>query len=145
MTGISERGDAGLTVSAGVIEVEQVVVLDALEYGPAHGVLVGHVKGIAQLVEIDPGVAAASGLSDQVAQGVSQRVTVAYIEAHSVRRGGNAFPTVPGVVVPVFGDLYGFRLDVTQRIREVLGKMPAAAFRDHGDLVITKPIHMVLL
>jgi len=145
VAGISERGDAGLTVSAGVIEVEQVVVLDALEDGPARGVFVSHVKGIAQLVEIDSGVAAASGLSDQVAQRVSQRVTVARIEAHSVRRDGSAFPTVPGVVVPVFGDLHGFRLDVAQRVREVLGELPAAAFRDHRDLIVTKPVDVILL
>ena len=45
VAGIGERGDARLTVSAGVIEVEQVVVLDALKDSPARRSLGKSCKG----------------------------------------------------------------------------------------------------
>ena len=90
---IRECGDARLTVATAMVEIEQVVVLDALKDGPARRFLVCQVKRIAQPVEIDAGVAAAGGRGDDITQGVAQRVAVADIEAHSVRRGGNAFPT----------------------------------------------------
>ena len=139
---VSERGDARLTVAAGVIEVEQVVVLDALKDSPAPGIFVSQIKGIAQLVEVDSSVAAAGGLSDDFTQFVAQRVAVADVEAHSVRRDGYAFPAF---VAPIFGDLDGGRLDVTQGVREILGKIPAAVFVNHGDLVVTQPVDVILL
>src|SRR5712671_1897916 len=65
---ISERSDARLTVAAAVIEIEQVVVLDALKDSPARGVFVSQVKAIAQPVEVDASVAAAGGFSDDLTQ-----------------------------------------------------------------------------
>ena len=142
MDRIREGGDARLPVATAMVEIEQVVVLDALKDGPARRFLVCQIKRIAQPVEIDAGVAAAGGRGDDITQGVAQRVAVADIETHSVRRDGNAFPTF---VTPIFGDLDGGRLDETQRVREVLRKIPAAAFRDHGNLVIPQSVDVVLL
>ena len=61
---IGECGDARLTIATAMIDVEQVVVLDALKDRPARVVFVGQVKRVAQPVEVDAGVAAAGGFGD---------------------------------------------------------------------------------
>jgi hypothetical protein len=45
-----------------VIEVQQVVVLNALKDGPARRLLVRQIKGITQIVEVDAGITATGGL-----------------------------------------------------------------------------------
>src|SRR3712207_8709770 len=64
--GVTGVQTCALPISAGVIEVEQVVVLDALEHGPARSVLVSEVERVPQPVEVHAGAAAPGGFGDDL-------------------------------------------------------------------------------
>src|SRR5512132_1147679 len=108
------------------------MILEALKDCPTAGILVRKIESIAQGIEVDVDIAAPGAFSDDRPQAVAKGVAVTDIEAHSIRRDGDTFPPFS---TPVFGDLNGTRLDKAQGVREVLGKVPAATFCNHRDLI----------
>src|SRR5437660_6915728 len=142
IVGIRESRDAGLFVVAGVVVVEEVVVLDALEGAPGIRIIGRRIKRVADAGHLNRTRSARGRLLNYVANGVAEARAVAGVEPHAV---GWAEHGQLADVAPIFGDLNGGRFDESNGGGKVLAKKPAALLVNDGHLIIAKAVDVIFI
>ncbi len=127
-----------------MIVVQEVVILDALEYRPTVTLTIRELKGFAERIEVNLDRRVLSTVFDDLAEVVAENVAVAEIESHSMRRPGDAFPALSSVVIPILGDLNRPGLFIPHGVREILAEEPPAVLINDGHLVITQAVEVII-
>ena len=117
-----------------MVEIDQVVIFNALERSPTLSGTERHVERVADHVQVYISLSARRGRAEGTSDGLSQDVAISGVESHPKRRRGYPLPTICRVT-PVFRNLYCLRLLSAECVGEVLRKKPSTVPVDLRDLI----------